>query len=62
AVHDALFRAYFVDARNIAAPDVLAEIVEGIGLSGEAAREVIATRSFKEAVDEDWMRSHQMGV
>ena len=62
AIHDAFFRSYFVDAQNIGATDVLVAVAESIGLSGEAAREVVETRSFKEAVDADWSRSQQMGV
>ena len=42
AIHDALFRAYFVP--------------------GDKAREVIETRSFEAAVDEDWDKSRRYGV
>src|SRR6204780_970529 len=41
AIHDALYRAYFVDARNIGDPDILVEIAESVGLDGAAAREII---------------------
>jgi predicted DsbA family dithiol-disulfide isomerase len=62
AIHDALFRAYFVDARNIGDPEVLIEIAQSVGLDAEKAREVIEKRSFKSAVDADWNKSHQYGV
>ena len=62
AIHDAFFRAYFVDAQNIGATDVLVAVAESVGLSGDAARQVIDTRSFKDAVDADWARSQQAGV
>lgn len=62
AIHDAMFRAYFVDTKNLALPDVLVEIAESVGLSGGEAREVAESRSFKEAVDADWARAHQHGV
>jgi predicted DsbA family dithiol-disulfide isomerase len=62
AIHDALFRAYFVDARNIGDPDVLLEVAQSVGLSDAAARQVLAQRSFKTAVDQDWARSAQLGV
>jgi len=62
AIHDALFRAYFVDARNIGDPEVLVEIAKSVGLDAEKAREVIEQRTFKQAVDADWMKSHQYGV
>ena len=62
ALHDALYRGYFVDARNIGDPEVLVDVVESVGLSGEAAREVIEKRTFSDAVDEDWRKSSQCGV
>ena len=62
AIHDALFKAYFVDARNIGDADVLIEVAQAVGLSGEAARKVIEERSFKEAVDADWAKSNQYGI
>jgi predicted DsbA family dithiol-disulfide isomerase len=62
ALHDALYRAYFVETRNISDPEVLLDVVASAGLSVEAAREVLQTRSFKDAVDADWMKSQQYGV
>ena len=62
AIHDALNRAYFVDGKNIGDVDILLEIVESIGLSRAAAAEVLETRSFSEAIDEDWAKSHAFGV
>ncbi len=62
ALHDALYRAYFVDARNIGKTDVLLEIVDAAGLPVDAAREVLETRSFKDEIDADWEKSRQYGV
>ena len=62
AIHDALFRAYFVDGRNIGDPDELVKIAEAVGLPGDKAREVIEKRSFQSAVDEDWDKSRRYGV
>jgi len=62
AFHDAMFRAYFVGARDISKPDVLLEIAAKVGLSVEKAREVLEQRTFKAAVDEDWKLSRQFGV
>ena len=62
AIHDAMFRAYFVEARNIGDPAVILEIVKQAGLSVDGAREVIEKRTFKDAVDEDWALSRQLGV
>ena len=62
AIHLALYQAYFVDARNIGDADVLLEIVEAVGLSVDAAREVLDSRGFKDAVDADWAKSREAGV
>ena len=62
ALHDALFRAYVVDARDISQPSVLLELVTSVGLSVEGAREVLDKRTFKAAVDADWALSRQYGV
>jgi predicted DsbA family dithiol-disulfide isomerase len=62
AFHDAMFRAYFVDARDISKSDVLLEIVKETGLSVDGAREVLEKRTFKDAVDADWKLSRQYGI
>ena len=61
-MHDALYKAYFVETKNIGYPDVLLEIVEANGLPVEDARKVLEERTFKDAVDEDWRKSRQYGV
>ncbi len=62
AIHDKLYRAYFVDKRNIGDPEVLVEIAASVGLPAEEARAVLAERRFKDAVDADWAKSHRYGV
>jgi predicted DsbA family dithiol-disulfide isomerase len=62
AIHDALFRAYFVDAKNIGDADVLVSIAESVGLDSQKAREVIEKRTHKAAVDADWEKSRRYGV
>jgi predicted DsbA family dithiol-disulfide isomerase len=62
ALHDLLFRAYFVEARDISQPAVLLEIADQVGLSAAGAREVLEKRTFKEAVDRDWELSRRYGV
>lgn len=62
AIHDALYRAYFVEARNIGDPDTLVEIAQAVGLPAEEARAVLSERRFKDAVDADWAKSHAYGV
>ena len=62
AIHDALYRAYFVNNINIGEIDELVKIAEGVGLDGELAREVLESRSFQAAVDEDWELSREHGI
>jgi predicted DsbA family dithiol-disulfide isomerase len=62
AIHDALYKAYFIEARNIGDPDNLVEIAQSVGLPGEEARAVLTERRFKDAVDADWAKSRQWGV
>ena len=62
AIHDALFRAYFVEARDISQPAVLLDIAQQVGLSVDGARDVLEKRTFKDAVDADWELSRQYGV
>jgi predicted DsbA family dithiol-disulfide isomerase len=62
AIHDALFRAYFVDAKNIGDPEVLVGIAKSVGLPEAGAREVLEKRTFRAAVDADWEKSHEYGV
>jgi len=62
AIHDALFRAYFVEARDISRPAVLLDIAERAGLSVDTARDVLEKRTFKDAVDADWALSREYGI
>jgi predicted DsbA family dithiol-disulfide isomerase len=61
-VTDALFRAYFVDVKNIGKAEVLAKIAEENDLPADEAMDVLLSRKFKDAVDEDWRRCASFGV
>ena len=61
-LHDALYRAYFVDTKNIGDIDVLVEVAEENGFDGEEVREVLEGGKFSAAVDEDWAKSRAYGV
>jgi predicted DsbA family dithiol-disulfide isomerase len=62
AFHEAVFRSYFVEGLNIYQRDILAGIARKVGLSGQAAADILRTRSFREDVDRDWQRSYKKGV
>jgi predicted DsbA family dithiol-disulfide isomerase len=61
-IHDALYQAYFVDSVNIAKPAELVRIATSVGLDADEAERVLADRTFKDAVDEDWNRARALGV
>ncbi len=61
-IHDALYRAYFVDSVNLAQPAELVRIAGTVGLDPEEAERVLADRTFKDAVEADWKRARDLGV
>jgi predicted DsbA family dithiol-disulfide isomerase len=62
AFHEAVFRAYFVNGKNIGKADELVVLMKSIGLPEKEVRSVLELRTFKEAVDSDWMRSRSLGI
>jgi len=60
--HNAVFRAYFAEGRNIGQTTLLVELAASVGLPADEAEEVLGKRSFKAAVDEDWAHSRAMQV
>ena len=60
--HNAVFKAYFAEGKNIAQLPILVDIAAGVGLNGDEASCVINDRTFKEAVNDDWKRSHTLNV
>ena len=61
-LHDALYRAYFVDTKNIYDMDILFDVVNSVGLDAKEARRVLAESLFVEEVDNDWEKSRTYGV
>jgi predicted DsbA family dithiol-disulfide isomerase len=61
-IHDKFYEAYFVDRCNVGDVEVIIDVVKSAGLDEAEARKVIAERSFKEAVDNDWAKSRGYGV
>ncbi len=61
-IHDALYRAYFVDGLNLAKPEVLVKAATSAGIAADEARQVLEQRTMRSAVDADWARSRSLGV
>jgi len=61
-LHDALYRAYFVDGINLADPQALVVIAEQAGLAGTEARRALEGGAWAAAVDRDWQRAREFGV
>ena len=62
AIHQALYRAYFVESLNIGDPEVLVPIAKNVGLAEDDARIVLSERTFKDAVDADWQKARRYGI
>ena len=62
AFHHTVFLSYFQHGENIARQPVLLQICSAVGLDPAKAQAVLDQRSYREAVDLDWQRSHQMGI
>ena len=61
-IHDALYKAYFVESRNIGDKQVLLDIAKSVGLPVEEARLVLENRTFKDAVDADWQKARRYAI
>jgi predicted DsbA family dithiol-disulfide isomerase len=60
--HDAVFRAYFADGKNLHAFETLTAAAEALGLAGDDLAESLRLRTYREAVDRDWQRSRELRV
>jgi hypothetical protein len=62
AFHNAVFRAYFEDGRNLHEIETLAAEAEAVGLNGGEMAEILFRKTFKAKVDQDWQGSHHLGI
>ena len=60
--HAAVFKAYFVDGKNIASIPALVELASAVDLPADEAAEILATGAFKAAVDADWALSKEKSI
>ena len=61
-IHDKLFRAYFVDNKNLAHLDTLVDLAGNLGLPRDEARGVLTSRKMSHLVDVDWRRARTLGI
>jgi predicted DsbA family dithiol-disulfide isomerase len=62
AWHRAVYRAFFVEGRNIALVDELAALATSVGLPADEAQRVLAEGRYAASVDEDWQRCTELGI
>jgi predicted DsbA family dithiol-disulfide isomerase len=60
--HEAVFRTYYVDGKNIGSVDVLVDLAKAINLPEQKARSVLKSRTYRQAVDSDWARCRDLNV
>ena len=58
----AVFYAYFVKEQPIDEIHVLAKLAESVDLDVKDAQKTLQDRTFREAVDLDWKRSHELNI
>ncbi len=62
AFHMAVFKAYFVDGKNLAKNPVLLDLAALVDLPIEEASDVLTERKFKAAVDADWSLAREKAI
>lgn len=62
AMHDALFRAFFQDGKDLASVDVLVAVGTSIGLDGVGLRDALERGAFSATVFEDQGAARRLGV
>jgi len=60
--HRAVFRAYYVETKNIGKVDELLRLAASVGLPQEEAKRALEQRPYREAVDADWSRCYDLGI
>ncbi len=62
AVWDALYRAYFAEARSIFDVESLVQLAEELGLDAQAAREALTSRRYAERVRAEGREARALGA
>ena len=59
---DALFNAYFVEARDIGDADVLSDIADGIGMDASVVRRLLGSDADRDDISQRDTHSREMGI
>jgi len=62
AFRKAVYRAYFVDNRNIGSTDVLADLAAGVDLDATELRKALAEGRYRDRVLAQFEQAHDIGV
>jgi len=60
--HEAVFRVYFVEGKNIGKVGELIRLAQSLSFSGEEAQAVLKAGTFGREVDDDWSRARGLGI
>ncbi|WP_158861136.1 DsbA family oxidoreductase [Lunatibacter salilacus] len=61
-MEERLFRAYFMEGKNIADMDVLVDLGKDVGIDGERVRECLEKGEFSDSIRQDILEAQQIGV
>jgi predicted DsbA family dithiol-disulfide isomerase len=61
-IEESLFKAYFMEGKDIDSPDALIEIAVNIGLNADEAKTVLSEMQYSEQVEFDAYEAQQIGV
>jgi predicted DsbA family dithiol-disulfide isomerase len=62
AMRESLFRGFFEDSLDLANPDALARVAEGLGLDGEALQRTLAQGDYRQQVRADQRGARELGI
>ena len=57
-----IFEAYFLKGQNLADQNKVIRLVSEVGLPIAEVVKILEKRTYKDAVDLDWLRSQQIGI
>lgn len=60
--HHAAFRAYFGEGANLAREEVLVSLARKVGLSASDAEKILAERTYRHRVDQDWNQARELAI